>query len=95
MVSQGLRCSVYSFIVDSRRKAYFPLDLRTLATPSAVVLVKTVGSADFIYDHIFSYTAILDLCILGGEEIGLKINVNKSTVRTFHTLVTALKARLI
>ena len=64
MVSQGLRCSVYSFMVDSRRKAYFPLDLRTLATPSAVVLVKTVGSADFMYDHIFSYTAILDLWVV-------------------------------
>lgn len=95
IVSQGLRCSVYSFIVDSRRKAYFPLDLRTLATPSAVVLVKTVGSADFMYDHIFSYTAILDLCVLGGEEIGLKVNVNRSTVRMFHTLVIALKAILI
>jgi len=54
MVSQGLRCSVYSFMVDSSRKAYFPLDLRTRATPSIVVLVNTVGSPDFMYDHIFS-----------------------------------------
>lgn len=52
---------MYSFIVDSSRKANFPFDLRTLATPSAVVLVNTEGSADFMYDHIFSYTAIFDL----------------------------------
>lgn len=48
MVSQGFRCSMYSFMVDSSRKANLPLDLRTRATPSAVVLVNTDGSADFM-----------------------------------------------
>ena len=49
-------------MVDSRRKANLPFDFRTRATPSGVVLTNTEGSADFMYDHIFSYTAILDLC---------------------------------
>lgn len=39
-----------------------PFDFRTRATPSGVVLTNTEGSADFMYDHIFSYTAILDRC---------------------------------
>ncbi|MEQ2185052.1 hypothetical protein GOODEAATRI_014281 [Goodea atripinnis] len=63
MVSQGFRCSMYSFIVDSRRKANLPFDFRTRVTPSGVVLTNTEGSADFMYDHIFSYTAILDRCV--------------------------------
>lgn len=53
---------MYSFMVDSRRKANLPFDFRTRATPSGVVLTNTEGSADFMYDHIFSYTAILDRC---------------------------------
>ncbi len=49
-------------MVDSRRKANLPFDFRTRATPSGVVLTKTEGSADFMYDHIFSYTAIFERC---------------------------------
>ncbi|KAG9351432.1 hypothetical protein JZ751_022682 [Albula glossodonta] len=41
---KGFLCSVYSFMVDSSRKAYFPLDLRTRATPSAVVLGSKTNS---------------------------------------------------
>lgn len=62
MVSHGFLCSMYSFMVDSSKQAYFPLDFRTRDTPSAVVLTNTDGSALFIYVHILSNTAILDLC---------------------------------
>ena len=59
---------MYSFMVDSRRKANLPYDFLTRATPSGVVLANTDGSADFMYDHIFSYTAILDRCAVRGRE---------------------------
>lgn len=38
-----------------------PLDFLTRIIPSSVVRTNTDGSADFMYVHIFSNTAILDL----------------------------------
>ena len=74
MVSQGRRWLVYSFCVDSVRKAYFPFFLRTVSTPSSVDLTKTQGSLDDMKAHIRSKVGIVDfwkgLKDGGGELVG-------------------------
>ena len=41
IVSHGALSLVYSFVDDSMRNAYFPLDSRTLSIPSLVELTNT------------------------------------------------------
>ena len=96
-VSQGFRCSMYSFMVDSSRKANLPFDLRTRATPSGVVLANTEGSADFMYDHIFSYTPILERCGHEGERTETRRLVVQKTLRItdLHTLAVKDKYKQI
>lgn len=46
IVSHGARSLVYSLVEDSMRKAYFPLDSRTLMMPSLVEVARTWGRED-------------------------------------------------
>ena len=46
IVSHGARSLVYSLVEDSIRKAYFPLDSRTLMMPSLVEVASTCGRED-------------------------------------------------
>ena len=60
IVSHGALSLVYSFVDDSMRNAYFPLDSRTLSIPSLVELTNTCGLDD-MNSHILEYTEIFEL----------------------------------
>ena len=59
IVSHGALSLVYSFVDDSMRNAYFPLDSRTLSIPSLVELTNTCGLDD-MNSHILEYTEIFE-----------------------------------
>lgn len=59
IVSQGSLRLVYSFVVDSSRNAYRPLDSLTFFLPSSVEFTNTSGT-EFMYANILSYRGNLD-----------------------------------
>lgn len=59
IVSQGSLRLVYSFVVDSSRNAYRPLDSLTFFFPSSVEFTNTSGT-EFMYANILSYRGNLD-----------------------------------